>query len=277
MTNFGKRHQISPGSGLAAGLGALPARGRDDRQHEGPDADPDVAADDLHQREGPHRLIAGAGDGAVAGKIAIGLRRGEAGRIGEFRGADPGAADAGRQMQRTGRRTAARRSSRSPRGSRVVMAIGASSFLAPTAPAMAIAAETPHTAPPAPSVAASRRSSPRRDRDPKDHEEGDDRDDRGLQDRHRPGPDDQRERQRRAQQHDAGLDVELDAEPGIEPARQADQVGRCSRPSDERHQRRLEIVGTGPVPLAEREDRDREHIEQRRRTARSRAPCGRAR
>ena len=40
------------------------------------------------------------------------------------------------------------------------MAIGACSFLAPTAPAMAIAAETPQTAPPAPSVAARRRSSP---------------------------------------------------------------------------------------------------------------------
>jgi len=44
----------------------------------------------------------------------------------------------------------------------VVMAIGACSFSAPTAPAMAIAAETPHTAPPAPKVAARRRSSPRR-------------------------------------------------------------------------------------------------------------------
>ena len=40
------------------------------------------------------------------------------------------------------------------------MAIGASSFLAPTAPAIAIDAETPQTAPPAPSVAARRRSSP---------------------------------------------------------------------------------------------------------------------
>ena len=49
---------------------------------------------------GEHRLVAGAGDaGTVAGEIAVGLRRGEAGRVGEFRRADPGAADAGRQMQ----------------------------------------------------------------------------------------------------------------------------------------------------------------------------------
>ena len=41
-----------------------------------------------------------------------------------------------------------------------VMAIGASSFLAPTAPAIAMAAETPQTAPPTPSMAASRRSMP---------------------------------------------------------------------------------------------------------------------
>src|SRR5579863_7167507 len=43
-----------------------------------------------------------------------------------------------------------------------VMAIGAYSFFAPTAPATAIEAETPQTAPPAPSVAASCRSSPSR-------------------------------------------------------------------------------------------------------------------
>ena len=41
-----------------------------------------------------------------------------------------------------------------------VMATGACSFLAPTAPAMAIAADTPHTAPPAPKVAAKGFSSP---------------------------------------------------------------------------------------------------------------------
>jgi hypothetical protein len=83
-----------------------------------------------------------------------------------------------------------------------VMAIGASSFLAPTAPA--IEAEL-HAG-------------------PIDHEEGQDRNDRGLQDRDRTGPNDQCEGQRRAEQHDAGLDVELNAEAGIEPARQADDV-----------------------------------------------------
>ena len=41
-----------------------------------------------------------------------------------------------------------------------VMAIGACSFFAPTAPATAIAPDTPHTAPPAPMVAARRRSRP---------------------------------------------------------------------------------------------------------------------
>ena len=146
----------------------------------------------------------------------------------------------------------------------MVMAIGACSFLAPTAPAMAMAAETPQTAPPAPSVAARRWSRPSRVRDPVDHRKRHDRDDRRLQDRHRPGPDDKREGQRRAEQHDAGLDVELDAEAGVEPARQADQV-RQHEADDQRHQRRLEIVGVGLVPLAEREDRDRQHIEERER------------
>ena len=124
----------------------------------------------------------------------------------------------------------------------MVMAIGASSFLAPTAPAIAIAAETPHTAPPAPSVAARRLSRPSLSADPKITRKVDDRDDRGLQDRHRARPDDQRERQCRAQQDDAGLDVELDAEAGIEPARQADDF-EISKAEHERHQRRLEIVG----------------------------------
>jgi len=41
----------------------------------------------------------------------------------------------------------------------VAIAIEACSFLAPTAPATAIAAETPQTAPPAPKVAAKRGSS----------------------------------------------------------------------------------------------------------------------
>ena len=42
------------------------------------------------------------------------------------------------------------------------MATGGCSFLARTAPATAIAADTPHTAPPAPSTAASRWSRPSR-------------------------------------------------------------------------------------------------------------------
>ncbi len=42
----------------------------------------------------------------------------------------------------------------------MVIAIGACSFFAPTAPAIAIDAETPQTAPPAPSVAHKRRSRP---------------------------------------------------------------------------------------------------------------------
>jgi hypothetical protein len=40
------------------------------------------------------------------------------------------------------------------------MATEVSSFFAPTAPETAMAADTPHTAPPAPSVAAKRRSRP---------------------------------------------------------------------------------------------------------------------
>ena len=68
-----------------------------------------------------------------------------------------------------------------------LMAIGACSRLAPTAPAMAMAAETPHTAPPAPKVAA-KRVEPEPARHPIDHAERDDRHDRCLQDRGRPRP-----------------------------------------------------------------------------------------
>src|SRR5580693_3199690 len=58
--------------GLAAGLGALPLRGGDDGQHEGPDADPYVAADHLDQRISEHGLIAAARNRAAACNIAVG-------------------------------------------------------------------------------------------------------------------------------------------------------------------------------------------------------------
>ena len=81
--------------GPAAGDG-FPPGGGDDREHEGPHTDPDVAAYHFHQREGPDRLIGGAGDAFVARQVAIRLP----GRIGEFRGADPCAGDAGVELQR---------------------------------------------------------------------------------------------------------------------------------------------------------------------------------
>ena len=71
-------------------------------------------------------------------QIAIGLRRGEAGGVGEFRRADPGAGDAGRKMQRLRDQRQHEDHHDRPKDDRV-MAIGASSFFAPTAPAMAMA------------------------------------------------------------------------------------------------------------------------------------------
>ena len=93
-------------------------------------------------------------------KPAIGLRRGNAGGIGEFRCADPRAGNAGRQIAERARTSGNTKIITIAQRITSVIAIGASSFFAPTAPAMAIAAETPQTAPPAPSVAAKRRSSP---------------------------------------------------------------------------------------------------------------------
>src|ERR1700728_395731 len=57
---------------LAPGFGAVPLRGRDDRQHKGPNADPHIAPDDLDQRVGKDRLIAGARYVAVASEVAVG-------------------------------------------------------------------------------------------------------------------------------------------------------------------------------------------------------------
>ena len=156
MTNFGKRHQIS--ARLAARHAALPPRRRDDRQDEGPNADPDVAPDHLHQGEGEDRLIL----------VPARLR----GRRGCRRSA-PRRSPRRRRIPRCRSRRRRRRpgdAGSATKGSTkimtiaqtitTVMAIGACSFLAPTAPAMAMAAETPQTAPPAPSVAARRRSRP---------------------------------------------------------------------------------------------------------------------
>ena len=100
MTNFGKRRHISAASGLRpVSLGSqrvvemIASTKR-------PDADPDVAADHLHQCESPDRLIRRARDaGGGTGVSAISLRGGEAGGVGEFGRADPGAGDAGRQSQ----------------------------------------------------------------------------------------------------------------------------------------------------------------------------------
>ena len=52
---------------------------------------------------------------------------------------------------------------------------------------------------------------------------------------------------RRAEEDDAGLDVELNAKAGVQPARQADQTWRSAIPSKERDQRRLEIIVNWPA------------------------------
>ena len=100
---FGKAIPNLRGARFALDPGALPARRRDQREHEGPDADPDIASDDFHERERADRRIRRSGNSRhVAGVAAVGLRRGQARRVGEFRRADPGAGDAGGQTQRPG-------------------------------------------------------------------------------------------------------------------------------------------------------------------------------
>jgi hypothetical protein len=57
------------------------------------------------------------------------------------------------------------------------------------------------------------------------------------------------------------LDIELDPEARIEPARQADEV-RDRQAEHERHQRRLEVIGARLIPLADRKNDDRENVEE---------------
>ncbi len=95
--------------------------------------------------------------------------------------------------------------------------------------------------------------------------------------RDRPGPDEQRERQARSEQHDAGLDVKLDAQSGIDPAGNADGIGN-QQPHAQRNQRRLQIVMRCLIPQTEKIDRaggDKNRQERRHETAkpRCRAPA----
>ena len=131
----------------------------------------------------------------------------------------------------------------------MVMAMGACSFLAPTAPAMAMEPETPHTAPPAPKSGAQPAVEPKLSADEIDHQKRRDGNDGSLNDRHRPGPDDQSEGQCCPEQHDPGLDVVFDPKAGIHPARQSNQVGN-QHAQYQSHQGRLQIIliGTDPRP-----------------------------
>ena len=247
-------------------LSRLPEGGRDDRQHEGPHADPDVAPDDFHQGEGIDRGIRVAGDaGHLAGIAAVGLRRGKSRGIGQFRGADPGAGDAGRQAQAARRPAAARRSARWPRTPPVKSRWRYAPSWHPPQPVMAMEADTPHTAPPVPSTAARRRSSPRRVADEIDHAECHQRHDRRLQQRHRARPGDQGQRQAGSEQHDAGLDIELHPQARGGPAlRQAHGIGD-QQAQHQPDQRRLQAVARGLVPLAEEIQHQRDQDRQRRR------------
>jgi len=84
MTNLGNRRQISAASGLCAGFGGLPAGGRDDRQDKGQTPIQTSRPTTFISVKDQNRLIARAGNARLAGKIAIGLRGGETGRIGKF-------------------------------------------------------------------------------------------------------------------------------------------------------------------------------------------------
>ncbi len=157
-TNFGNRARSrAPLARLSTPVRSQRVAARSD-EHEGPDADPYVAADDLHEREGGDRGIGMSRDaGDVPGVAAVGLRGRKTRGIRKLRCADPGAGDPG-----------GRPSARAASGSTKIMTMAQattseiatemSCFFAPTAPPMAMAPETPHTAPPVPKVAASRRS-----------------------------------------------------------------------------------------------------------------------
>ena len=95
------------------------------------------------------------------------------------------------------------------------------------------------------------------------HREGNHRHDGRLQHGERSCPEDQREGERGAEQHDAGLDVVFDAETGIHPCRKRQQVGK-DEPDDERDKRRFEIIGTSLLPLPDHEDRKRGEIEEQK-------------
>lgn len=243
-----------------AGCGDLPPRRRDDRQHEGPDTDPDITADDLHQREGPDGLVARSGDAAAPGIAGIGLRRCKAGRVGKLRRADPSARYASVKMERVrderqGEDHHDRPENHDSDGNRRI-------FLLCTHRA----GDRDRGGNAADSAAGAER---RREliveakpaAYPEDHKEGRDRYDRRLENCHGPGPDDQGERQRRAEQHNPGLDIELDAKPRIEPARQRRDI-RDEEAQHKRHERRLEVVVVCLVPLSEREDHDGQDVEQ---------------
>ena len=89
-----------PRIGARTGLTALPVRRCNDGQDESPDADPDVTAHHLHQREGKGGLIRGSGDPRNrASHAPVGLRGRKPRGICELGRADPGSRYAGRQLE----------------------------------------------------------------------------------------------------------------------------------------------------------------------------------
>ncbi len=95
----------------------------------------------------------------MSGDIAVGLRGRKTGSVGELGRADPRAADSGRKLERLATNGSTKIITIAQTIT-VAIAIDACSLRVPTAPAIAIAAETPQTAPPTPSVAANRCSRP---------------------------------------------------------------------------------------------------------------------
>jgi hypothetical protein len=85
--------------------------------------------------------------------------------------------------------------------------------------------------------------------------------DGGLDNSHRPGPDDQGERQGGPQQDDTCLDVVFHPETRVHPFRQANQVGD-QHAQDQGHQRRFQVVMVGLIPGADHKNDDGEYINE---------------
>src|ERR1019366_4738767 len=135
------------------------------------------------------------------------------------------------------------------------------SFLAPTAPATAIEPDTPHTAPACAQDRGQSTVQPQSDGSQVDDAESHERNNGCLHDGHRTGPRDQRQRQAGTEQHNAGLDIKLNAQPRIGPLGDPDRVGD-QQPQSQSHQWRLKIVMGSLIPQTQKIKRQRCNVDQ---------------